>query len=101
MKAIGLPSAVSVFSPPAGHIQNSKCSLHEQWEPYPWGELPTVSHQVRCMSSARNTKNNRNTTTSLGALLEGISSDHFIGRAVYSCVSPEWLASVLSLPLSL
>lgn len=78
-----------------------KRSLHEQWEPHPWGELPTVSHQLRCMSFARNTESNRNTTTSLGARLEGICSDHFIGRVVYSCLSPEWLASVLSFPLSL
>lgn len=45
-------------------------------------------------------KCNRN-ITSPGAFLAGISSKHFTGRAVYSCLLTEWLASILSFLLSL
>lgn len=52
MKATGLSLAASGFSAPAGRIKDGKCSLHERGEPYTWGKLSSVSHQLGHTSSA-------------------------------------------------
>lgn len=51
MKATGPSSAASGFSAPAGCIKDDKCSLHERGEPYTWGKLSSVSHQLGHTSS--------------------------------------------------